>query len=161
VESAARNEQYRSLTLSKIGTNDPHFASAVHIQQEHFEPIAQVMVIHLIRANAMESHGRFGRHQKIKHVAKRPAPFIAWRQHRLRQLPIATIWLAHETASRGPRQLEQLPNFSGRWFHRNFSRSVNRLARDAFFTPPRLVGAASMVRTNSTVRLTKVPADGM
>jgi hypothetical protein len=64
VERITRDQKLHALAGAKIRTYDDPFACSIFVQHKNFNRIAQVTVIKLIVANAMESHGRIRRPMK-------------------------------------------------------------------------------------------------
>ena len=99
---------------------------AVGIQQQHLQRIAQIMMVHLVGADAMELDARIGRDQKIKHVAQRPGAGVRSGQRGSRYLNAAAKRFTNESA--GSRlECQQFDNFAA---ERDMARVPYRLAQD-------------------------------
>ena len=113
VERIARDQKLYALTCAEIRTDYGAFACAVFVQHKNFDGIAQITVIKLIVANAMESHRSIRRYHEIQGRACWPAIEKWGGQAAGRNSLVADKRDAHITA-RGMRlQLEQRANLFG------------------------------------------------
>jgi len=73
VERITRDEKLHALAGAEIRTDYGKFACSVFVQHKNFNRIAEITVIKLIVANAMEPHGSIRRHHEIQCRARWPA----------------------------------------------------------------------------------------
>ena len=98
---------------AQIWTDYNALARAVFVQHKNFNGIAQVTVIKLIVANAMQAHGRIRRDHKIQCGARWPAIKKWCWEPAGRNSLVADKCDADETARGVSLKLEQRANFFG------------------------------------------------
>src|SRR6478752_10710602 len=65
MERIARNKKLHPLSRNDVRRNNNMPDLAIAPQHEHFERIAELIVIELIISDAVKAHGRFGCHKEV------------------------------------------------------------------------------------------------
>src|SRR5439155_5858005 len=76
MECIAGNEELQALAIAQIRPDNDALAIAIGMQQKHLDRIAEIVMVELVVADAMEAHRRRGRH----HEVERGTPTAAGRQ---------------------------------------------------------------------------------
>ena len=96
VKGVPRNQQLDTVAGPQIRADDNVLALAA--QQQHLDRVAQVIVIELVVADAMQPHRRLRRHHEVQRRAQRAAVGERRRQSAGRNRLRRAIGLAHEAA---------------------------------------------------------------
>jgi len=62
----AGDPQLHMLAAMQIWSDNDPLAGTIGVQQDHFQRIAEIIMIKLIIAEAVKAHRRTGSHQKVK-----------------------------------------------------------------------------------------------
>jgi len=114
MKGSAGDQELRAHAGRQVGPDDSHLATPVRIEQQDFQRIAQVMVIHLVGANPMQADSRVRRDQEIQDAPQRPAARITGRQRAGRNGELTSIAFAHEAAGGVRLEAEQVLDLSCR-----------------------------------------------
>jgi hypothetical protein len=98
VERITRDQELHALAGAEIWTNYGALACSIFVQHKNFNRIAQVTVIKLIVANAMQTHRRIRRDHEIQCGAGWPTINERWREPTGRNSLVADKRDAHESA---------------------------------------------------------------
>jgi hypothetical protein len=111
VERITRDHKLHALTRVQIRTHDDALACSILVQHKNFNWIAQVTVIKLIVADAMQAHRRIRRDHEVKRRTRWPAiKERCWKPAGRNSL-VADKCDANETACGVGLKLEQFANF--------------------------------------------------
>jgi hypothetical protein len=113
MERIPRDQELHALAGTEIRADYSALAYAVCVQHKNFNRIAQVTMVKLIVANAMESYGRIRRDHEIESGTRWPAIKKWCREPAGCNSLAADKCDAHETARRMRLEFEQCANLFG------------------------------------------------
>jgi hypothetical protein len=146
VEGVAGNQQLHLFADGEIGANHLPRAGPVLVQQQDLEGIAEIVVVELVIADAVEPHRRARRDQKVERRAHRPSVGERRRQAAGRDRLRAQVGRSHETAGR----------FGSSCSNAMIRSAVSSSAMPRSF-PPRPRSGSSLVRSPRAQRETGRP----
>jgi hypothetical protein len=77
-----------------------HGALTVGVKEQDLQGVAQIVMIHLLRAQAMQADRGLGSNQKVEDAAQRPAAIVAGWQRGGRNLKHALVGFTREATGR-------------------------------------------------------------
>ena len=97
VEGVAGDQHLHALAVAQIRSDDDTRGGAVAVQQEHFEGIAEIIVVELVIADAVQAHRSLRRDHEVERGAQGPRLRKRRRQSARRDLLLARVCQPHES----------------------------------------------------------------